>query len=71
MSTKPVEPLFEESLKTLEGIVLRMEQGEIDLQDALQQFEQGMQLIQRCQATLNQAEQQINQLTDVNQAVKT
>ncbi|HVT62737.1 MAG TPA: exodeoxyribonuclease VII small subunit [Legionellaceae bacterium] len=59
--TKP-KP-FEQSITELETIVTQLEKGELALEDALKQFEQGIQLARSCQSQLQQAEQKIEMLT--------
>ena len=56
------EPTFEQSLVELEAIVGAIEQGRIGLQEAIGQYEKGMQLIQRCRGMLADAEMKIQQL---------
>ena len=53
---------FEESLKQLEDIVNKMEQGQLSLEQSLGAFEQGVQLTRQCQSTLKQAEQRVAKL---------
>lgn len=53
---------FEESLKQLEEIVNKMEQGQLSLEQSLGAFEQGVQLTRQCQSTLKQAEQRVAKL---------
>lgn len=53
---------FEESLKQLEEIVNKMEQGQLTLEQSLGAFEQGVQLTRQCQNTLKQAEQRVSKL---------
>lgn len=55
---------FECALNDLEQLVTRMESGELSLEEALKQFEQGIKLVQSCQKTLLQAEQKVNQLIE-------
>ena len=52
-------PDFEASLAELEGIVEKLEQGELSLEESLQQFERGVQLTRQCQTALTQAEQKV------------
>ena len=47
---------FEEAIKELTGIVSKIEQGEIPLQDSLEQYEKGMALIKHCRGILEKAE---------------
>jgi exodeoxyribonuclease VII small subunit len=53
---------FEESLKQLEEIVYKMEQGQLNLEQSLGAFEQGVKLTRQCQSTLKQAEQRVAKL---------
>ena len=55
----PATPDFERSLAELESIVARMEQGELSLEESLQQFERGIGLTRVCQNALQQAEQKV------------
>ena len=54
---------FEEAIKELTDIVGKIEQGEIALQDSLQQYERGMALIKHCRTILKQAEERIERIT--------
>lgn len=56
------EPTFEQSLVELESIVKAVEEGRIGLQDAIGQYEKGMQLVQRCRQMLSAAETKISKL---------
>jgi exodeoxyribonuclease VII small subunit len=66
------QPTFEESLAQLEATVRAIEEGKIGLQEAIDQYEKGMQLIQRCRDMLTDAEAKVQQLqlTDDNQLVR-
>ena len=55
----PAEPSFETSLAELEGVVARLESGEMPLEEALEAFESGVKLSRRCAATLDAAERRI------------
>ncbi len=54
---------FEEAIKQLTGIVARIEQGEIALQDSLEQYERGMALIKHCRKILKKAEERIEKIS--------
>ena len=54
---------FEEAIKELTAIVSKIEQGEIALQDSLDQYEKGMALIKHCRTILQKAEKRIDKLT--------
>jgi exodeoxyribonuclease VII small subunit len=59
---------FEEAIKELTGIVGKIEQGEISLQDSLQQYERGMALIKQCRTILQQAEKRIEKISQGKEA---
>jgi exodeoxyribonuclease VII small subunit len=50
---------FEKSLKELEALVTKMEQGNLSLEESLQHFERGIQLTRTCQQALKEAEQKV------------
>ncbi len=54
---------FEEAIAGLTDIVDKIEQGQIPLQDSLDQYERGMTLIKHCRTILQQAEQRIEKIT--------
>lgn len=54
---------FEEAIKELTSIVGKIEQGEIPLQDSLEQYEKGMALIKHCRGILQQAEKRIEKIS--------
>ncbi len=64
MAKKP--PSFEESLAELEGLVERMEQGNLPLEESLKLFERGVQLTRSCQKSLQEAEQKVRILLEEN-----
>ena len=60
MAGKRVDALsFDATLEELETIVQQMEQGELPLEEALKQFERGVQLVRAGQQKLSQAEQKV------------
>jgi exodeoxyribonuclease VII small subunit len=64
---KKVETLsFEQSMQELETIVSKMEQGELPLEEALQNFERGIQLARLSQQKLKDAEQKVQILMNQN-----
>jgi len=54
---------FETALEELNGIVEKMEKGELSLENSLSSFQRGTELIQACQKTLQEAEQKVQILT--------
>ncbi len=59
--TKGVD--FEAAMSELEGIVERLEHGDLPLEESLKQFERGVELTRTCQAALKQAEQKVRVLS--------
>jgi len=53
---------FEQALGELETVVDRLEHGELPLEEALRQFERGIELARTCQGALKQAEQRVEVL---------
>ncbi|HEY6579060.1 MAG TPA: exodeoxyribonuclease VII small subunit [Rhizomicrobium sp.] len=69
MSAKPdsqtgaIESLsFEAALKELEGIVARLEQGEVDLEDSINLYERGQALKAHCEKKLRAAESRLEKI---------
>ncbi len=59
---------FEESIRLLKEIVDKIEQGQIPLQDSLDQYEKGMALIKHCRGILQKAEKRIEKISREEQA---
>jgi exodeoxyribonuclease VII small subunit len=57
------EPSFEEMSKELEEIVVRLERGDVPVDEAIELFRRGQQLHAECVARLESAELQIEELT--------
>ena len=57
---------FEAALEQLEGIVHRLEEGEIGLNEALEQYEKGVKLLRQCYDLLEKAERRIELLSGVD-----
>ncbi len=54
---------FEAALERLEGLVERLESGQLPLETALSAFEEGVSLTRRCADQLGRAERRIESLT--------
>ena len=54
---------FEQALGELEKIVHSLENGTIPLDDSLENFENGVKLIRRCNMLLDSAEKKVKKLT--------
>ncbi|KRL53208.1 exodeoxyribonuclease VII small subunit [Lacticaseibacillus manihotivorans] len=64
------EPTFEDNLAQLEKIVAQLEQGDVPLEQALAQFKTGVQLSQKLETTLKDAEQAVTKEVTDDGAVK-
>jgi len=56
-------PTFEQNLDRLEGIVKRLEESELPLEEALKLFEEGTALSAGCRKQLEEAEHRVEILT--------
>ena len=55
---------FESSLKKLEEIVSKLEDGDISLEDSVKSFEEGIGLVKVCQKQLSDAELKVKKLLE-------
>lgn len=55
---------FEESLKELEGIVKKLEDGETTLEEAMNLFESGVSLTKKCRKLLDEAQLKVKKVTE-------
>ncbi|MDX2345907.1 MAG: exodeoxyribonuclease VII small subunit [Legionella sp.] len=62
--SKPAQ--FEKSIQSLEAVVTALERGDVSLDDALKQFEEGIKLTRTCQTLLTDAEKKIDTLINQN-----
>ncbi len=60
---------FETSLKKLEKIVDKLEDGDISLEDSVNSFEEGIGLVKECQKQLSEAELKVKKLLDNGNSV--
>ncbi len=61
---KPVDDLtFEEALHELEGVVGKLETGNVELEKSIDIYERGALLKKHCEAKLAQAQARIEQIT--------
>jgi len=58
------EKTFDESLKELEGIVENLEKGDVPLEEALDQFQEGIKISRSLKKTLNNADQLLTKIVD-------
>ncbi|MBR4446944.1 exodeoxyribonuclease VII small subunit [Methanobrevibacter sp.] len=57
---------FEESLEKLEEIVNKLENGDVPLDDAIEEFKKAMDLVKICNDKLNDAEESIAKIVKDN-----
>ena len=60
------QPTFEQNLSQLETIVNQLEQGDVPLEQALDQFQKGVALSKQLQTTLAGAEKTLTKMMDEN-----
>ncbi len=65
-----MEMSFEESLAELEGIVEKLEKGQLSLDESLMFFEKGIKLVRDCSAKLKDARQKVEILIEENGGLK-
>ncbi|PLR99875.1 exodeoxyribonuclease VII small subunit [Bacillus sp. T33-2] len=53
---------FEKAMEKLEGIVERLEEGDVPLEEAISFYKQGMELSKLCHDKLKQVEEQLTQI---------
>ena len=61
-SNKDEELNFSQALQQLETLLAQLESGEIELEEAMELFEQGSALAERCREMLANAEQRLEEL---------
>jgi exodeoxyribonuclease VII small subunit len=66
MSKNTQPKSFEQAVGELEAIVAQMESGQLPLEQSLSAYKRGAELLQYCQSTLAEVEQQIRILNEAN-----
>lgn len=61
---------FEESIKTLEEIVSELENGNLNLDESVKKFEDGMKIAKQCNTILENAEKKITILLEKDGELK-
>ena len=61
---------LEESMKKLETIVTELENGDLNLDESVQKFEDGMKLAKKCNEILEEAEKKITILLEKDGELK-
>ena len=70
MAKEEKELSFEESLNNLEEIVIKLETGEVPLDDAINEFNKAMKLAKSCDDKLKSAEEAITKLVSDTGEIK-
>lgn len=65
-----MEMSFEEALVELEGIVEKLEKGQLSLDESLGLFEKGIKLVKECNARLKSAQQKVEKLIEENEELR-
>ncbi|MDE0723669.1 MAG: exodeoxyribonuclease VII small subunit [Alphaproteobacteria bacterium] len=64
MSADKKDMSFEDGMKNLEGILQKLETGDMPLEDAMKSFEEGMKLHGHCKKLLDEAELKIEKIVE-------
>ena len=67
---KKEENSFEEKIESLENIVSKLEKGDLNLDDSMAKFEEGMKLSKQCSDLLENAEKRITILLKDGEKIK-
>lgn len=63
----PKKESFKQSMDRLDEIIARLNQNEVELEEAITLFEEGLKLVKQCDARLKQFEQRVSVLTEVKE----
>ena len=61
---------FEKTLAKLDGIIAKLETGDLSLEESIKQFEQGTTLLKDCNKVLNAARQKVKILSEKNRELQ-
>lgn len=64
MSEKEQELTFEQAMEQLEGIVDKLEEGDVPLEQAINYYQKGMQLAKLCGDKLHAVQDQMTQIVN-------
>ena len=64
-----MEKSFEENMADLEKIVEKLENGDVNLDDAIEEFKKAMDLIKDCDSKLKSAEDTIDKIVGENKGI--
>ena len=57
----PKKESFKQSMDRLDEIIARLNQNEVELEEAMTLFEEGLKLVKQCDARLKQFEQRVSE----------
>ncbi|VAX38903.1 hypothetical protein MNBD_PLANCTO03-729 [hydrothermal vent metagenome] len=60
---QPDGPSFEQAIAEVETIIDRIESGEMGLEDQIEQYARGAEMLKRCRAVLDRCEQRVEEIT--------
>ena len=63
----PKKESFKQSMDRLDEIIARLNQHEVELEEAITLFEEGLKLVKQCDARLKQFEQRVSVLSEVKE----
>ena len=61
---------FEDKIDELDAIINELENGEIDLDDAINKYTKAMKLIKECDTELKNIEEQVNKIVSENNEIE-
>lgn len=61
---------FEDKINELDTIINELENGEIDLDDAINKYTKAMKLIKECDTELKNIEEQVNKIVSENNEIE-
>ena len=64
LTDREVSMNIEETFKTLDDIVIRLEDKDTSLEDAFKEYEKGMKLVKECNDSLDKVEKKIQLIRD-------
>ncbi|OKZ77416.1 MAG: exodeoxyribonuclease VII small subunit [Clostridium sp. 27_14] len=70
MKIRMEEKSFEENMEQLEKIVTELEKGDLNLDESVKKFEQGMKISKKCNDILENAEKKITILLKQENGIK-
>jgi len=62
-SLDPEQLDYESALGDLDAVLVRLEDGQVALEEAMELYERGVRLVRRCAALLDGAERRVTELT--------